>query len=128
MATIIKLTYSQTGRATLVNLDQMTSAYRIFDKATKKYATRISFQNDTFAIVDEELQTIKAISENALAGEYQDNDWVEVDAGEGEGFHERLQSDYDRNMNGGYNQRPYHNQRRNDYNNHYNNNNYNNRY
>jgi hypothetical protein len=121
MATIIKLTYTQTGKVTLVNLEQMTTAFRMFEKTTQKYATRINFQNDSFAIVDEELQTIKELGENALAGEYQTNDWVEVDAGGGEDFHERLRNDYTNNMGGGYQQRPYNNQRRNNYNNNYNN-------
>jgi hypothetical protein len=119
MATIIKLTYTQTGKVTLVNLDQVTTAYRIFEKTTQKYATRVNFQNDTFAIVDEELQTIKELGENALAGEFQTNDWVEVDAG-GEDFHDRLRNDYTNNMGGGYQPRP-HQQRRNNYNNNYNN-------
>jgi hypothetical protein len=72
--------------------------------------------------VDEELQTIKELGENTLAGEFQTNDWVEVDAGGGEDFHERLRNDYTNNMGGGYQQRPYNNnQRRNNYNNNYNN-------
>ena len=121
MATIIKLTYTQTGRATLINFDQVTSSFRIFEKGTRKYATRINFQNDTFAIVDEELQVIKELVENAMAGEYQTNDWVEVDAGGGEDFTERLENDYQRNMGGGYQQRPYQKRNYNNYNNNYNN-------
>jgi hypothetical protein len=97
----------------------MTTAFRMFEKTTQKYATRINFQNDSFAIVDEELQTIKELGENALAGEYQTNDWIEVDAGGGEDFHDRLRNDYSNNMGGGYQQRPQ--QRRNNYNNNYNN-------
>lgn len=120
MATIIKLTYTQTGKATLINFDQVTSTFRIFEKTTRKYASRINFQNDTFAIVDEDLQTIKELVENNLAGEYQSNDWVEIDAGGGEDLTDRLENDYHRNMGGGYQQqRPY--QRRNNYNNNYNN-------
>ena len=99
----------------------MTTAFRMFEKTTQKYATRINFQNDSFAIVDEELQTIKELGENASAGEYQSNDWIEVDAGGGEDFHDRLRNDYTNNMGGGYQQRPYNNQRRNNYNNNYNN-------
>jgi hypothetical protein len=120
MATIIKLTYTQTGKATLINFDQVTSTFRIFEKTTRKYATRINFQNDTFAIVDEELQTIKELVENNLTGEYQSNDWVEIDTGGGEDLNDRLENDYHRNMGGSYQpQRPY--QRRNNYNNNYNN-------
>lgn len=120
MANLIKLTYTQTGKTTLINFDQVTTAFRIFEKGSRKYATRINFQNDSFAIVDEELQTIKELVENNMAGEYQSNDWVEIDAGGGEDITDRLESDYHRNMGGGYPQpRPY--QRRNNYNNNYNN-------
>jgi hypothetical protein len=35
MSTIIKLTYTQTGRTTLVNLEQVTTAFRIFEKTTQ---------------------------------------------------------------------------------------------
>ena len=120
MATIVKLTYTQTGRVTLVNLEQMTTAFRMFEKTTRKYATRINFQNDTFAIVDEDLQTIKELHENALSGEFQTNDWVEIDAGTGDEFQERLQMDYQNNY-------PNNNRRPRQYNNHHNNH-YNNRY
>lgn len=122
MATIIKLTYTLSGKSTLLNADKMTTAFRIFEKSTRKYATRINFDNDSFVIVDEELQVIKQLQEDALAGEYQTNDWIELDSGEGEGFHERLENNYHQSS---YN-RP---QRRNNYHqqNNYNNN-YNNRY
>lgn len=120
MSTMIKLTYTQTGRTTLVNLEQVTTAFRIFEKTMQKYATRVNFQNDSFSIVNEDLQTIKELGEKALSGEYQSNDWAEEDAGGGEEFHERLRDDYNNNMGGGYQQRPYQNQRRNNYNNNYN--------
>jgi hypothetical protein len=120
MSTIIKLTYTQTGRTTLVNLEQVTTAFRIFEKTTQKYATRVNFQNDSFSIVNEDLQTIKELGEKALSGEYQSNDWSEEDAGGGEDLHDRLREDYNNNMGGGYQQRPYQNQRRGNYNNNYN--------
>jgi len=122
MATIVKLTYTLTGKATLINLDKMTTAFRIFEKSTRKYATRINFENDSFVIVDEEMQEIKQLQENALSGEYQPNDWIELDAGDGTEFHERLENNYHQSSY----PRP---QRRNSYHqqNNYNNN-YNNRY
>jgi len=39
MATIIKLTYTITGKTTLINADKITTAFRIFEKSTRKYAT-----------------------------------------------------------------------------------------
>lgn len=97
MATIVKLTYTITGKATLLNLDKMTTAFRIFEKSTRAYATRINFENDSFVIVNEELQEIKELHEKNLAGEYQSNDWVEIDAGDGSEFHERLEQSYQNN-------------------------------
>lgn len=94
MATIIKLTYTLNGKGTLLNADKITTAFRIFEKSTRKYATRINFDTDSYVIVDEELQVIKQLIEDALAGNYQSNDWVEIDAGEGTEFHERLEEGY----------------------------------
>lgn len=95
MATIVKLTYTITGKTTLVNLDKMTTAFRIFERSTSKYATRINFDNESYVIVDEELQIIKELGEKVSDGEYQSNDWVEMDSGEGNAdFHQRLESNY----------------------------------
>lgn len=99
MATIIKLTYTQTGKATLVNLDQMTSAFRIFERGTRKYATRINLGTEQYVVVDEELQEIQKLAQQVAEGEYQSTDWVQIDAGipEGDDFVERLEQDYQRN-------------------------------
>lgn len=124
MSTLIKLTYTQTGRTTLVNIEQITTAFRIFEKTTQKYATRINFQNDSFAIVNEDLQSIKELGEKMLEGEFQSNDWVDAEPDAAEGFHDKLRDNYNNNMGGGYQQRPYQNQnqRRGNYNDNYNNN------
>jgi len=124
MATIIKLTYTQTGKATLVNLDQMTSAFRIFERGTRKYATRINLGGEQYVVVDEELQEIQKLAQQDSTGEFQSTDWVQIDAGipEGDDFVERLETDYQRNT-----YRPRNQQR--DYQPRYHyNNNYNNRY
>lgn len=99
MATIIKLTYTQTGKVTLVNLDQMTSAFRIFERGTRKYATRINLGAEQYVVVDEELQEVQKLAQQVAQGEYQDTDWVQIDAGipEGDDFVERLENDYQRN-------------------------------
>lgn len=121
MATIIKLTYTITGKSTLLNADKITTAFRIFEKSTKKYATRVNFDGESYLIVDEELQTIKQLIEDASTGEFSTNDWVEIDTGEGsQEFHERLENNYHRNNSYDRNH-SYGGQRRNNYNNHYNN-------
>lgn len=98
MATLIKLTYTQTGKATLVNLDQMTSAFRIFERNTRKYATRINLGGEQYVVVDEELQEIQKLAQQDSTGEFQSTDWVQIDAGiPEEDFVERLESDYQRN-------------------------------
>jgi hypothetical protein len=116
MATIIKLTYTLTGKATLINVDKITTAFRIYERTTSKYATRVNFDTDSYVIVDEELQEIKRLSENASDGDYSSNDWVDVDSGEGGiDVHQK----FEKNYNQAYTrQQP---QRR--YNNHYQNNN-----
>lgn len=95
MATIIKLTYTLTGKCTLVNADKITTAFRIYERSTSKYATRVNFDTDSYVIVDEELQVIKELTEKSSEGEYQSNDWVEMDSGEGGmDFHQRLETNY----------------------------------
>ncbi len=113
MATIIKLTYTITGKTTLVNMEKVSTAFRIFERGTRKYATRINFDSDSYIIVDEELQEIKKLVENNEEGNFQSNDWVELDSGEGsEDFHTRLEENYNRTyqpqqQRGGYQKRPY---------------------
>ncbi len=98
MASIVKLTYTNNGKATLVNLDQMTSAFRIFEKTTRKYATRVNLGAEQYVIVDEELQEIQKLSQQMAEGQYQDTDWVQIDSGvENEDFVDRLEQDYQRN-------------------------------
>jgi hypothetical protein len=121
MASIVKLTYTNNGKATLVNLDQMTSAFRIFEKTTRKYATRVNLGAEQYVIVDEELQEIQKLSQQMAEGEYQDTDWVQIDSGvENEDFVDRLEQDYQRNTyRPQYQQREY--RPRNNYQNNYNN-------
>lgn len=97
MATLVKLTYTQTGKSTLINLDTMKSAFRIHERQTSKYATRINFMNDDFVIVNEELQDILKLAQDQAVGEFQSTDWVEIDSGEG-AFPDTLREDYQRNV------------------------------
>jgi formylmethanofuran dehydrogenase subunit E len=125
MATLVKLTYTQTGKSTLINLDTMKSAFRIHERQTSKYATRINFMNDDFVIVDEELQEILKLAQDHTTGEFQSTDWVELDTGEGM-FPDTLRDDYQRNVYQAQRDNNYQQNRRpRQYNN---NNNYNNRY
>jgi hypothetical protein len=74
----------------------MKSAFRIHERTTGKYATRINFMNDDFVIVDEELQEILKFSQDHITGEFQSTDWVELDTGEGS-FPDTLRDDFQRN-------------------------------
>jgi hypothetical protein len=94
MATIIKLTYTITGKKTLVNVDKMTTSFRIFERSTKKYATRINFDGETYVIVDETLQEIKTIIENMVDGTFQSNDWFEEDSVNPDSLFNRLEFNY----------------------------------
>lgn len=98
MANLVKLTYTTNGKVTLVNLDQMTSAFRIFERTTRKYATRINLGGEQYVVVDEELQEIQKLAQDQANGEFQSTDWVQIDAGiPEEDFVDRLEQDYQRN-------------------------------
>ena len=84
MASIIKLTYVHSGKATLVNLDLVTSMFRIFEKGSRKYVTRINYQTEQFVVVEEDLQEIMKLSQAIAQGEFQSTDWVEEDSGDGQ--------------------------------------------
>lgn len=91
MATLIKLTYTQNGKVSLVNIDKMNSAFRIFERNTRKYATRLNFDNDMFIIVNEELQEIQQLSQEHLHGDFQSCDWVDIDNG---GIQDQMEDGY----------------------------------
>ena len=94
MSIIIRLTYSQTGRSTLLNVSLAESIYRFFDKNTNRLATRINFPNDRYVIVDEELQDIQRLIQEHAQGKYQSTDWVDT----GVSIEDRMQQDYDQNI------------------------------
>jgi len=123
MTTTIKLTYAQTGKATLINFDMVESTYRFFDKNSNKMATRVNFQNERYVIVDEELQEILKLIQENEQGQYQSHDWVDT----APNIEDRMERDYDSNTgvynSGGYqprynnNNNGYRPQRRPQYNN-----------
>jgi hypothetical protein len=80
MATLIKLTYASTGRATLVNMDNTEATYQIQDRNSGKMVTRINLKDETgrFLLVEEEPQEVLRLVQDFLQGNYQETDWVEV--------------------------------------------------
>jgi hypothetical protein len=86
---LIKLTYYGTDRPTLVNLDNVESIYQVFDKVMKRFSTKICFRgNESYINVEEELQTILRLAQEAKEGKYQDNDW------ESPSLEDRLETSY----------------------------------
>lgn len=114
MTTTIKLTYAQTGKATLINFDMVESTYRFFDKNSNKMATRINFQNERYVIVDEELQEILKLIQENEQGQYQACDWIDTTSN----IEDRMERDYDNNT-GAYNSVGYSQPRYNNNNNGY---------
>lgn len=101
MAVIVRLTYTQTGRSSLINLETMKSAYRMFEEQTRKVATRINFNSNDFIIVDENLQTIFGLYEANQNGEYSQTPiWDEDETGiKTPNIKNKLIGDYNRNVN-----------------------------
>ena len=86
---LIKLTYYGTDRPTLVNIDNVESIYQVFDKVLKRFSTKICFKgNESYVNVEEELQTILRLAQEAKEGKYQDFEW------ETPSLEERLESSF----------------------------------
>ena len=101
MAVIVKLTYTQSGRSSLINLETMKSAYRMFEENKQKVATRINFNTNDFIIVDEDLQTVFGLYQAVENGVHQVPFWEE-DESQIEADHNRIKNkmigDYNRNV------------------------------
>jgi hypothetical protein len=98
---LIKLTYYGTDRPTLVNFDNVESVYQVFDKVMKRFSTKICFRgNDSYINVEEELQTILRLAQEAKEGKYQDNDW------ETPSLEDRLETSYQQYKSRSTNFRP----------------------
>ena len=126
MATMIKVTYLSNGRATIVNLDNVESVYRVFDRNNGKMQTRINFDGERFLMVEETPQEILKIAQDYANGEFQDTDWIDSDI---PNMEEKLEESYQDFNNRGYgrNQQQYQPRPRRNYGNNYNNH-YNDRY
>lgn len=73
---LIKLTYYGTDRPTLVNIKNVESVYQIFDKAKKRFSTKICFKgNESYVNVEEELQTVLRLAQEAEMGKFQSCEW-----------------------------------------------------
>ncbi len=73
---LIKLTYYGTDRPTLVNINNVESVYQVFDKATRKFSTKICFKgNESYVNVEEELQTVLRLAQEAEMGKFQSAEW-----------------------------------------------------
>lgn len=101
MAVVIRLTYSQTGKTTMVNFDSVETIYRIHDRATGRFGTRVNFPNDRYVIVEETLQEILKMVHQYQQGVYQDTSWVEDDVSFN--IENRMEDSYNQNV---YNQNP----------------------
>ena len=86
---LIKLTYYGTDRPTLVNISNVESIYQVFDKTQRRFSTKICFKgNESFINVEEELQTVLRLAQEAEMGKFQSTEW------ETPSLEERLESSY----------------------------------
>ena len=99
MATIVRLTYTENGKSSLVNLDNMKASYRIFEKSKQRPATRINFATNDFIIVDEKIQRIMELAQDQTKGIYQSTNWNEKDPTEesNKTIKQKLVSDFKNN-------------------------------
>lgn len=69
---LIKLTYYGKGVPTLINTDKIQTIYQLFDKTQGKYSTKITFSDNTYVNVEEDMETILRIQQDFFEGKYQD--------------------------------------------------------
>lgn len=69
---LIKLTYYGKNHPTLVNTEKIETIYRLYDKSTGRYSTKITFGNNSYVNVEEDLETIMKIQQDFHEGKYQD--------------------------------------------------------
>lgn len=108
MAVIVKLTYTQSGRPSLINLETMKSAYRMFEENRQKVATRINFNTNDFIIVDEDLETIHRLYQDVEQGIQQNLTWVVEDVVKIKNDHIKAKMIGDYNKNVGHKSRNAH--------------------
>jgi hypothetical protein len=91
---LIKLTNYGSNRPTLVNLDKAESVYQVYDRTKKRMSTKICFSgNNSFINVEEDLQTIMKLQQEAMEGEFQDTEWITPT------IEERIESSYQEHRN-----------------------------
>lgn len=77
---ILKLTYVGKNVPTLVNMKNVQDMYRVSDpKGFYPPSTKITYTNERYINVVEDLQTILKLVQEYEQGVYQSTDWVQVD-------------------------------------------------
>ena len=75
---LVRLTYYQTGKQTIVNLNDIRNAHRVFDKERDKWITKLTYRNGgDFINVTETLEEIYKIQMDLKDGVYQLDGWEE---------------------------------------------------
>lgn len=69
---LIRLTYYGKGVPTLINTDKIQTIYQLFDRTQGKHSTKITFSDNTYVNVEEDLETILKIQQDFYEGKYQD--------------------------------------------------------
>lgn len=69
---LIKLTYYGKGAPTLINSEKIQTIYQLYDKTQGKYSTKVTFSDNTYVNVEEDLETILKIQQDFYEGKYQD--------------------------------------------------------
>lgn len=75
---LLRLTYNQTGKTTLVNMTGVRTMFRV---ASTHYetSTKIEWHDESYINVREDLQTIYRLIREHQMGKYQSPDWDETD-------------------------------------------------
>jgi len=69
---LMKLTYYGKGAPTLVNTERIQTIYQLFDKTQGRFSTKITFNDNTYVNVEEDLEFILRTQQEFYEGKYQD--------------------------------------------------------
>lgn len=74
----LRLTYSGTNSATLINMDDVRTMYAVTDpKGFYEPSTKVSFKDGSFINVREDVKTIQKLLIDVANGIHQDTEWEE---------------------------------------------------
>jgi hypothetical protein len=65
---LIKVTYFGKDRPTIINIDKIESMYQKIDRNSNRICTNIQFGKENYILVEESLQDILKLIENAKSG------------------------------------------------------------